>query len=388
MFEYMGDIISYVYEFGGFTFAEKPFCEIDGLVYSHLSYFIYGNIVPSVRDNKPAIALSDVAQQMDWHNFISVKWELDKNRELFYKIAFSRRYRNTKMNYLVEEMDTDVQFCAVTFLLGNGDVFISFRGTDDTLVGWKEDFYMAYRTPVRAQIRSTEYVNMVAKLLARKKNLRFYLGGHSKGGNLAVYAAMTCNNNVKYRIGRIYNMDGPGFRPDFMEGLDYEGIKDKILKVVPDESFVGMLMEQKEDYVLIKSLEIGVQQHVCFSWCVNGDRFERANEPIPKRKALYDRINNWIFGLEIAQVGEFIDGLFKMIEATEAKTLTDLKNVKGGDIARKAHSIMQEYSDMNDETKRVFWDISVFMIEVLVQDRQERVSRWKMVDKIRQRMEH
>lgn len=388
MFEYMGDIISYVYEFGGFTFAEKPFCEIDGLVYSHLSYFIYGNIVPSVRDNKPAIALSDVAQQMDWHNFISVKWELDKNRELFYKIAFSRRYRNTKMNYLVEEMDTDVQFCAVTFLLGNGDVFISFRGTDDTLVGWKEDFYMAYRTPVRAQIRSTEYVNMVAKLLARKKNLRFYLGGHSKGGNLAVYAAMTCNNNVKYRIGRIYNMDGPGFRPDFMEGLDYEGIKDKILKVVPDESFVGMLMEQKEDYVLIKSLEIGVQQHVCFSWCVNGDRFERANEPIPKRKALYDRINNWIFGLEIAQVGEFIDGLFKMIEATEAKTLTDLKNVKGGDIAKKVHSIMQEYSDMNDETKRVFWDISVFMIEVLVQDRQERVSRWKMVDKIRQRMEH
>lgn len=384
----MGDIISYVYEFGGFTFAEKPFCEIDGLVYSHLSYFIYENIVPSARDNRPAIALRDVAQQMDWHHFISVKWELDKNRELFYKIAFSRRYRNTKMNYLVEEMDTDVQFCAVTFLLGNGDVFISFRGTDDTLVGWKEDFYMAYRTPVRAQMRSTEYVNMVAKLLARKKNLRFYLGGHSKGGNLAMYAAMTCNNNIKCRIGRIYNMDGPGFRPDFMEGLDYESIKDKILKIVPDESFVGMLMEQKEDYILIKSLEIGVQQHVCFSWCVNGDRFERANEPIPKRKALYDRINNWIFGLEIAQVGEFIDGLFKMIEATEAKTLTDLKNVKGGDFARKAHSIIQEYSSMNDETKRVFWEISVFMIEVLVQDRQERVRRWKMVDKMRQRMEH
>lgn len=384
----MGDIISYVYEFGGFTFAEKPFCEIDGLVYSHLSYFIYGNIVPSVRDNRPAIALCDVAQQMDWNHFISVKWELDKNRELFYKIAFSRRYRNTKMNYLVEEMDKDVQFCAVTFLLGNGDVFISFRGTDDTLVGWKEDFYMAYRTPVRAQMRSTEYVNMVAKLLARKKNLRFYLGGHSKGGNLAVYAAMTCNNNIRCRIGRIYNMDGPGFRPDFMEGLDYEGIKDKILKVVPDESFVGMLMEQKEDYILIKSLEIGVQQHVCFSWCVNGDRFERANEPMPKRRALYDRINNWIFGLEITQVGEFIDGLFKMIEATEAKTLTDLKNIKGGDIARKAHSIMQEYSGMNDETKRVFWEISVFMIEVLVQDRQERVSRWKTVDKVRQHMEH
>ncbi len=384
----MGDIISYVYEFGGFTFAEKPFCEIDGLVYAHLSYFIYSGIIPSIDDNKPAIVLSDVAQRMDWHNFISVKWELDKNRELFYKIAFSRRYRNTKVNYLVEEMDEQIQFCAVTFFLGNGDVFLSFRGTDDALVGWKEDFYMAYRTPVGAQIRSTEYVNTVAKLLAKKKKLRIYLGGHSKGGNLAVYAAMTCNDTIKRRIGRIYNMDGPGFRPDFMQTLDYDGIKNKILKVVPDESFVGMLMEQKEDYVLIKSSEIGVQQHVCFSWCVEKDAFERAAQPVPKRKELYDRINNWIFGLETKQVGEFIDSLFKLIEITQAKTLTDLKNVKGGEFAKKLHPIMQEYVKMNDETKKVFWEISVFMIEMLVFDRQERVGRWKMLDKIHQHMEH
>ena len=83
----MGDIISYVYEFGGFTFTEKPFCEIDGLVFSHLSYFIFGGIVPGLDENKPAVALCDVAQRMDWHNFISVKWELEKNRELFYKTA-------------------------------------------------------------------------------------------------------------------------------------------------------------------------------------------------------------------------------------------------------------------------------------------------------------
>lgn len=383
-----GDIISYVYEFGGFTFAEKPFCEIDGLIYAHLSYFIYSGIVPGIEDKKPAIALSDVAQRMHWHNFISVKWELDKNRELFYQVAFSRRYRNTKMNYLMEEMDGEVQFCAVTFLLGNGDVFLSFRGTDDTLIGWKEDFYMAYQTPVGAQIKSTVYVNTVAKHLARKKNLRFYFGGHSKGGNLAVYAAMTCNENIKHRIGKIYNMDGPGFRPDFMEKLDYDGIKDKILKIVPNESFVGLLMETKEDYDLIKSLQIGVQQHICFSWCVEGDHFERTKEQIPKRKELYDRINNWIFGLEIERVGDFIDSLFKLIEITEAKTLTDLKNVKGGEFAKKFYSFMQEYKEMNDETKKVFWELSVFMVEVLARDKQESVSKWKIAEKMKQRMEH
>ena len=386
----MGDILSYVYEFGGFTFAEKPFCEIDGLVFSHLSYFIFNDIIPAIGDNKPSIALCDVAQQMDWHHFISVKWELDKNRELFYKIAFSRRYRNTKADYLVEEVNTDedVQFCAVTFMLGNGDIFISFRGTDDALIGWKEDFYMAYRTPVGAQIRSTEYVNQVAKLLARKKNLRFYLGGHSKGGNLAVYAAMTCDESIKHRIGKIYDMDGPGFRPDFMATLDYDGIKDKILKIVPDESFVGMLMEQKTDFELIKSKEIGVQQHICFSWCVEGDRFERAEVQVPKHKELYDRINNWIFALGIEQVGDFIESLFKLVEITEAKTLTDLKNVKGGERAKKLHSMMLEYAGMNDETKQIFWEISGFMIEVLARDQQERISRWKMIEKVRQRLEH
>jgi hypothetical protein len=386
----MGNVISYVYEYGGFTFTEKPFCEIDGLIFSHMSYFVFDNIVPGIDDNKPAISLCDVAQNMDWHNFISVKWEEDKNKELFYKVAFSRRYRNTKLNYLVNEIDTsdEVQFCSMTFMLGNGDVFISFRGTDDNIVGWREDFNMAYSTPVGSQIKSTEYVEKVAKLLSRKRNLRFYFGGHSKGGNLAVYAAMTCCDKIKCRIGRIYNMDGPGFRPDFMEKLDYAGIKEKILKILPDESFVGMLMETKADYELIKSTEIGVQQHVCFSWQVQGDKFERSDSNVPKRKEFYDRINKWIFGLEIEQVGDFIDSLFKLVEITEAKTLSDLKNVKGSEAAKKFHTVMSEYNKMGDETKKVFWEISVFMVEMLARDHQERTSRWKVLDKVRQRMEH
>ena len=125
----MGDIVSYVYEYGGFTFTEKPFCEIDGLLLSHFSYYIYTGIVPTITDLKPAIKLSDVAQKMDWNQFISVTWETERNRELFYKTAFSRRYRNTSLNFLAEEIDEekDMQFCAVTFLLGNGDVFLSFR---------------------------------------------------------------------------------------------------------------------------------------------------------------------------------------------------------------------------------------------------------------------
>lgn len=385
----MGDIVSYVYEYGGFTFTEKPFCEIDGLLFSHFSYYIYTGIVPTIADSKPAIKLSDVAQKMDWNNFISVKWEPERNRELFYKTAFSRRYRNMALNFWAEEIDEekDMQFCAVTFLLGNGDVFLSFRGTDDALIGWHEDFNMAYRTPVEAQIRSTEYVNKVAELLARKRNLRLYLGGHSKGGNLAVYSAMTCKDSIKPRIGRIYNMDGPGFRPDFMEKLDYDGIKDKILKIVPSESFVGLLMENGTDYELIESSAIGLQQHVCFSWSVEGDRFERTEEQVPKRKELYDRINNWIYALDRERVGAFLDALFSLAEITEVRTLTDLKEI-GTELPKIMPTMMQEYSRIDGDTKHVFWEVSLFMVEVMAADQQERVRRWKAIEKVRQRLEH
>ena len=136
----MGDVISYIDEYGGFTFLEKPFCEVDGLICSHFSYYLYSGIVPPADDGKPAmpgVRLSDAVQKMNWNNFISVQWEIEKNRELLYKTAFSRRYRNTVLNFFAEETDEEknLQFCAVTFLLGNGDVFISFRGTDDEIVG-------------------------------------------------------------------------------------------------------------------------------------------------------------------------------------------------------------------------------------------------------------
>ncbi len=142
----MGDILSYIDEFGGFTFVEKPFCEVDGLILSHLSYYVYDNIVSGLEENKPAVAFRDMERLMDEKNFISVKWELEKNKQLFAKIVEKRRYRNTKAAFYVCEMNRDetIQFSAITFLLGNGDVFLSFRGTDDAMIGWKEDLYMAY----------------------------------------------------------------------------------------------------------------------------------------------------------------------------------------------------------------------------------------------------
>ena len=182
-------------------------------------------------------------------------------------------------------------------------------------------------------------------------------------------------------------MDGPGFRPDFMEKLDYDGIKDKILKIVPSESFVGLLMENGTDYELIKSSAIGLQQHICFSWSVEGDRFERTEEQVPKRKELNDRINRWIYALDRERVGAFLDALFSLAEITEVRTLTDLKEI-GTELPKIMPTMMQEYSHIDSDTQHVFWEISLFMVEVMAADQQERVRRWKAIEKIRQRLEH
>lgn len=383
----MGDILSYVDEFGGFTFVEKPLCEADGLILAHLSYYIYDGIVPGIDDNLPAVYLYDVSKNMDEKNFISVKWEFEKNKELFYKVATSRRYRSVRANYYVNEInnDEDVQFSAITFLLGNGDIFISFRGTDDELIGWKEDFYMAYRTPVGSQIRSEKYVNRIYELFAKKRKAQYYFGGHSKGGNLSVYAAMQCKEKLKRKILRIYNFDGPGFIPEFMEKLDYEKIKDKVVKFIPHESFVGMLMERRDDYILIQSTKIGMAQHIALTWFVEGDRFLRSEEKVHKRKSLYDKVNNWILAMDKETLIGFLDNLFRMVEITEAKTLTDLKEGIP-DFTKKANLIKNTYKEMDEDTKQKFWDIGIFMIEVMAADQQERMRQWKIINNLRERI--
>lgn len=384
----MGTINSYLEEYGGYNFIEKPLCEIDGLILAHLSYYVYDNIVPGVEEKKTAVSTEYIKEHMDEKNFLSVTWEEELNRELFYKILETRRFRSMKVNFYVNEMDKEreLQFSAITFLLGNGDVYLSFRGTDDALIGWKEDFRMAYRTPVEAQKRSAEYVELVMRRLCRKKNARFYLGGHSKGGNLAAYAAMCCEKKRKHKIGKVFDFDGPGFRPDFMETLDYESVKEKIVKFVPKESFIGMLMQDEEEnsvkYILIESTKIGVLQHIPLSWCVEDDHFVRAENNVPERKALYDRMNQWIYGLGRDNVGVFLDNLFRVVDLTEAETLTDLRTPTP-ELLKKMKLVRNAFRELDEDTKSILWEMTIMVAELLAKDQQERIQRWKLIERIR-----
>lgn len=388
----MGTMNSYIEEYGGYNFVEKPMCEIDGLVLAHLSYYVYDNVVPGIQAVESAVGTDYIKEHMNEENFISVTWEQEQNKKLFYKILETRRFRSMKANFYVNQIDKecDLQFSAITFVLGNGDIYIAFRGTDDALVGWKEDFCMAYRTPVEAQKRSVEYVEFVMHQFVKKRNARFYLGGHSKGGNLAAYAAMCCDNKFKHKIGKVYDFDGPGFRPDFMETLDYASVKDKIIKFVPKDSFVGMLMQGHDEkamaYTLIESSKIGVLQHMPLSWQIEEDHFVRAKNNVPERKNLYERMNQWIYGLGREKVENFLDNLFQIVELTEIETLTELKT-PSSELLKKTRLVRSAYHDMDEETKTILWEMAIMMAELLAQDQHERIQKWKLIERTRSRMD-
>lgn len=384
----MGTIVSYLEEYGGYNFIEKPLCEVDGLILAHLSYYVYDGVVPGIEETKPAVTTEYMKENMNQKNFLSVTWEEAQNRELFYKILETRRFRSMKANYYVNAIDKEqsLQFGAITFILGNGDIYIAFRGTDDALIGWKEDFCMAYRTPIAAQKRSADYVEAVARKFVRKKNARFYLGGHSKGGNLAAYAAMCCDSKLKHKIGKVYDYDGPGFRPDFMETLDYVSVKEKIIKFVPKESFVGMIMQDNDEksieYILIESEKVGVQQHMPLSWCIENDSFVRAGSKEPERKALYERMNQWIYELGREKTEVFLNELFYMVEVTEAQMLSDFKT-SSPEFLKKMRLVRNAYREMDEETKSVLWEMAIFVVELIAKDQHERIQKWKFIERMR-----
>ncbi|MCM1551791.1 MAG: DUF2974 domain-containing protein, partial [Butyrivibrio sp.] len=215
---------AYLKEYGDVPFTERPMNDVDSLVLCQLAYLKFDGLVPGIDTNAPSVTLKELAKHpMADGLFADERFEKD-NRELFARMLAGRRFCNLKLNCYINivEKEWETQFAAITCILEDNTIYVAFRGTDETIVGWKEDFNMAYLSPVPGQAMSVKYLNMVTEKFG---NL-FYVGGHSKGGNFAVYSAMKCVPKVQERILKVYCMDGPGFRPEVLEECGYDRIKD------------------------------------------------------------------------------------------------------------------------------------------------------------------
>ncbi len=314
-----GTIIEYLKEYGDRPFGEMPMNDVDSLILCQLSYLKFDGMVPGVRENAPSVTLEEVAAREDVEKlFADERFEKD-NRALFEGMLSGRRFRSLRLNCYVNMVlkEWETQFSAMTFLLEDGTIYIAFRGTDETIVGWKEDFNMAFLSPVPGQAYSAKYLNMVTGKLHKP----FYVGGHSKGGNLAVYSAMQCLEEVQGRIRKIYSMDGPGFRPEVLAECNYDRIADKVVKILPNSSVIGMLFESDARYQVVESKTFGLAQHNPFTWKVEGTHFVRADDLYKRRRRMDDYLNEWILSLDEVQLRTFVDTLYQVVSASQAEDL-------------------------------------------------------------------
>ena len=168
------------------------------------------------------------------------------------------------------EVENEKQFSAITIIMPDNTLYVSFRGTDNTIVGWKEDFNMSFKSHIASQISAKEYLNMIAELYPNKK---IRVGGHSKGGNIAVYSAIFATPQIRDRIINVYNNDGPGFCEDILETQEYQEMINKVHTYIPQSSIIGRLMNHKEKYTIIESTQKGIMQHDLYSWQILGKEF-------------------------------------------------------------------------------------------------------------------
>ncbi len=322
------NMISYLKTMGHLTFEDRPFCEADALILSQLSYMQFPGFVPPPEKNQRNVGLLDFYDYYDKDEYYQDIHHAKKNREYYQALLVSDRFRNTRANYYVNKIGKveESQFCAITFFLENGLVYVAFRGTDDNIIGWKEDFNMAFLAPVPAQKKAMQYLNEIGKMIPGP----LMVGGHSKGGNLAVYAAMRCDPTIQKRITAIYSHDGPGFRMETFKTAEYDVIKSRIHKIVPHSSVIGMLLEEHEDYQTIASYQVGVLQHDPYSWIIHNGEFVYEKDLNERRKKQNKILNEWITSLQEEERQIFVDNLFGIFLAAEKDTITewtdDLKN--------------------------------------------------------------
>ena len=241
--------------------------------------------------------------------------------DFYHAVAANPRFADVEMGAFREEFDggEQTQFAAVTYRLPSGALVVAFRGTDDSLVGWKEDFNMAFQYPVPAQTSAAQYLTEVASLFER---VPIMLTGHSKGGNLAVYAAMNAPDGVKDRIERIYSLDGPGFPEDVVNSFEYASVSDRIVKIVPDSSVVGMVLETPERCIVVKSDVEGIMQHFAFSWQMHGGEFDKVDDVASSSVTFNRSLNKWLSGLSKEQRERAVDALFAVLEASGAGSIS------------------------------------------------------------------
>ena len=316
----MASMLDYIAWRGDLSFSSSAPNEVDALIFSTLSYIPFRGSVE--RNPEKPVLLRQAAREFfdipDPEGYIRTQNDL----ELLKAAGESQRFGNIRIaeyrKIFIKERDT--QFAAVTFLLDDGSIFISFRGTDNTLVGWKEDFSMCFRREIPSQKLAKQYLQDV--LMDHSGPVR--VSGHSKGGNVAVYAVSQSVPVIRERILEVYNQDGPGFSEAFLEDPGYRQILPILHTQVPQSSVIGMILNRAEPIAIVKSNQSGIMQHDPFCWEVQGNRLVAVDSLSGNSIFLQLTIKNWLLGMDMETRVRMVDMLFDLLTSGDVEVTGDL----------------------------------------------------------------
>lgn len=323
----MANVMEYLKWRGDLTFSQDPPNAVDALIFSSLCYICYGGRVEAAPDSP--VTLKEAAEEYfaleDHESRCRVKNDLD----LLHAAAGTARFGFTEICMYRDEFipEQETQFAAMTFLLDDGSMFLAFRGTDYSLVGWKEDFNMTFQQTIPAQRLALQYTRDVA--LEHLRPMR--LGGHSKGGNLAVFAAARSSPMIQQRIMAVYNNDGPGFTKYLMGDPGYLAMVPRIQTYIPQSSVIGMLLEHEEPYTVIRSKTVGLLQHDPYSWEVLGREFIPVQEITESSQFVDATIKTWFAEMTNQERNQLVDVMFTLLGTGGIENALDIfqpKNIR------------------------------------------------------------
>lgn len=320
----MGNIMDYISWRGDLSFEQSQFNEVDNLI---LACFSYVNLdgIPAVTKQK-GIGLKKLTEEFMKHHTMK-ELEADKSfirlapfmmMEMAKSVRFGKCVVRNYVNDIVTEAEQ--QFAAMEIVLEDGTSYVSFRGTDDTIIGWKEDFNLSTGV-VPAQKRAIEYLQKISE----HTDGMLRVGGHSKGGNLAIYGSVMCKS-AHEKILEIYSNDGPGFSREFQELPEMKEMMPKIIRIIPEYSIIGTLLEHEKEPVIVASSSKGLLQHDGFSWEVQGPALVRRDSLNKTALRFIEILHKWIDGMDMEQKRLLIEDLFATLQASGYENLSEVQS--------------------------------------------------------------
>ena len=364
----MPNIIDYIEWRGDLSFENSPINEIDDIIFSRFSYIPFKCI-----ELKDIDTIGDIALKMKDLDIDNYLWDDDK--VFLQKIGNCKRFKNIKVSDYIEIFDkaAEKQFAAITLWIQDSKKYISFRGTDSSLVGWKEDLNMGFRKDVPSQKEAVKYLDSIANKY--KDNL--IVGGHSKGGNLAVYSAVFCKDNVKDRIERVINADGPGFDNSVILTNNYKKMLNRIQTYIPQSSIVGRLLEHEEEYQVVKSVQKGIMQHDIYSWEIEPTKLIRIPTVTNNSEIFNGIVSDWLKNTTPKQRENFINVIYEIIMETQAQKTSDFRV----ETVKKIAIILNGYRNVSGEDKKEIEQMVKLLLESTFKILKENRNTNKLIEK-------